>query len=196
MRGCQNGIIQPPCNGRTEICNGGLVLWPSTDNCQNETGLVMTVGLNPLLEEAFTMTIPENHELSSLSITKDYQRKVTEHFRVELQAKPPLEIDTETIKRLIRDFHRSNPERTRQNTAGGTANNVVGFFGLFLWVITFFTFPISLLWKWKKNCFKRRAQPHMMSEIYDKTQDEKQPKQHMELICRVREQNKLKCSAY
>ena len=92
----------------------------------------MTVGLNPLLEEAFTLPIPENQELSSLSTTMDYQRKVIEHVRVELQAKPPLEIDTATIKSLVRDFHRSNRERPRQTTAGGTANNVVGFLELFL----------------------------------------------------------------
>ena len=75
LSGCQSCIKQPPCNGRTELFNGGLILGPSTDNCQNETGLVRTVALNPLLEEAFTLPIPEKHELSSLSSTMDYQRK-------------------------------------------------------------------------------------------------------------------------
>ena len=71
----------------------------------------------------------------------DNQRRVIEHVQVELQAKPPLEIDTAPIKNLVRDFHRSDQERQRQNTAGGNANNVVGFLGLFLWVITFFHSP-------------------------------------------------------
>ena len=71
----------------------------------------------------------------------DEQRKVMEHVKVKLQAKPPLEIDTATIKNLIRGFRRSNQERTRQGTAGEIANNVVGFLGLFLWVITFFKLP-------------------------------------------------------
>ena len=117
----------PLCDGRTEITKGGLVLRPSTDNCQNETGLVMTVGLNPLLEEAFTLPIPENHELCSLSTTMDYQRRVIDDDKVELQAKPPIEIDTATIKNLVRDFHCSDQERPRQNTARGNANNVAGF---------------------------------------------------------------------
>ena len=45
LGGCQSCIVQPLCNGRTKISNGGLVLRPSTDNCQNETGLGITVGL-------------------------------------------------------------------------------------------------------------------------------------------------------
>ena len=154
LNGCRSCIIQPPYNGRTEISNGGLVLRPSTDNCQNETGLVMTVGLNPLLGEAFKLPIPENHELNSSSTTMDYQRNVIEHVKVELQAKPPLEIDTTTFKNLVRDFHRCNQERQRQNTAEGTANNEVDFLVLFLWVITFFSTQIILLWKWKKLCIK------------------------------------------
>ena len=35
-----------------------------------------------------------------------------------------------------------------------------------------------------------------MSEIYDKTEDENHPTQYTELICRVREQNKLESSAF
>ena len=96
------------------------------------------------------MPIPENHELSSLSTNMDYQRKVMEHVKVELQAKPPLQIDTAMIKNLVHNFHRSNQVRPRQNTTGGTANNVVGFLRLFLCVITFFTIPSILLCKWKK----------------------------------------------
>ena len=61
----------------------------------------------------------------------DYQRKVIKHVKVELQAKPPREIDTSTMKNLVQGFHRSNRMRPRQSTAGGTANNVVGFLGLF-----------------------------------------------------------------
>ena len=131
LNGCRSCIIQPPYNGRTEKSNGGLVLRPSTDNCQKETGLVMTVGLNPLLGEAFTLPTRENHELNSSSTTMDYQGNVIEHVKIELQAKAPLEIDTTTLKNLVRDFHRSNQERQRQNTAGGIANNVVGFLVLF-----------------------------------------------------------------
>ena len=138
----------------------------------------MTVGLNPLFEEALTVLIPENNEFSSLSTTMNHQRKVIEHVKVELQAKPPLEIDTALIKKLERDFHRSNQERPRQNIAKGTAKNVVSFLGQFSRVFTFFTIAMIFLWKKKKKCFKRRAQPNMMSEIYDKTEDENHPTQH------------------
>ena len=57
LSGCQSCTIQPPCDGRTEISKRGLALRTSTDNCQNKTGLVMTVGLNPLLQEALTPLI-------------------------------------------------------------------------------------------------------------------------------------------
>ena len=184
LRGCRSCIIQPPCDEGTEISKGGLVLCPSTDNCQNEIGLVMTVGLNPILEEAFTLLIPENHELSSLSTTMDYQRRLIEQVKVELQLKPPLDIDTATIKNLVRDFYRNNQERQRQNTAGGTANNVLGFLGLFGY--HFFHNP---------NNFT--LQPHIMSEIYEKkTEDKNCTTQRKELHCRVREQNKLESSAF
>ena len=91
----------------------------------------MKVSLNPLLEEAFTLPTPETHNLNSLSATFDYKRKVLEHVKVELQAQPPLEIDTGTIRKLVRDFHQHSQERSIKGAAGGTFNNAISFLGLF-----------------------------------------------------------------
>ena len=194
LRGCQSCIVQPSCYGRIEIPNGRLILRPSTDSCQNESGLVMRVSLNPLLEEAFTLPTPETHNLNSLSATFD-QKKVLEHVKVELQAKPPLEIDTGTIRKLVREFHQHSQRQSIKNAAGGTFNNVISFLGLFLWISTICTTAAFLLWKHKKLCSKQKEQS-CREDNNEESGENIHPTQNTELLCRVREQNKLESSTF
>ena len=86
----------------------------------------------PLLEEAFTLPTPETHNLNSLSAAFDYKRKVIDPVKVELQAQPPLEIDTGTTRKLVREFHQRSQEQSIKNAAGGTFNNAVSSLGMFL----------------------------------------------------------------
>ena len=74
-----------------------------------------------------------------------------EHVKVELQTKPPLERDTTTIKNLVQDFHRSNQDWPRQNTADETANSVVGFLGLFFMGYHSFHNPNTFTLEMKKK---------------------------------------------
>ena len=201
VQGCRSCLVQPPCEGRIEVSSGGSMLYPSANMCPHETGLIINVEAPQLLKKALTITLPPQIEQKLDGDRVNYQRRLLENVTFGLQQKPTLEVNEHSIEQLLKNFDIDSAEFSKKSTLSYVANilRLTAFFLLMILVV------LIIIWAVRKNKIvfigakkkpnNRRNPPISNEELKDFSTHELPLVPQIELLSRVREQNRLEISA-
>ena len=201
VQGCRSCLVQPPCEGRIEVSLGGSMLYPSANMCPHETGLIINVEAPPLLKKALTIPLPPQIEQKPDGDRANYQRRLLEHVTFGLQQKPTLEVNEHSIEQLLNNFDIDSAEFPKKSTLSYVAN-ILGFTAFLLLMILV---VLIIIWAVKENKIvfigakkkpNNRGNPPISNEELKEFSTHELPLvPQIELLSRVREQNRLEISS-